>query len=193
MSPDQPEDDGTWGPPPLGEPASLATGPPADQTPRQTPDQMPGQAAGRPDEQTDDQPFAQPNEPEDATADEPADEAADEQAVPEQMDVVQWVEEIFKPMIERKVTARGTTWCDRWTHHPEAVVRLDALRSAWYEMYAIGEDGRLADPTGPSAFWIYHIDAHLHVLLDGETGPMAGCRPGSGGHATTPVPTFSEL
>lgn len=188
MSPDRPEeDDGTWGPPP-SEPAP-STNPVADQAAGQAA----GQTTARPGEQADAQPSRQPGEPGDPAADEPADEVADEQAVPEQMDVVQWVEQIFKPMIERKVTARGTTWCDRWTHHPEVVVRLDALRSAWYEMYARGEDGRLADPTGPSAFFVYHIDAHLHVLLDGETGPMAGCRPGPGGHAATPVPTFSEL
>lgn len=210
--PNQSDDDGSWGPPPPDEPAPGTA-------PSPTPRSPAGLAAARPEQPQHDHTPADTGEPTHATThattgdatpdttddaddeddaaygfgDGAAEEAVDEQNAPQQMDVVQWVEQIFKPMVQRKVYARGTTWCDQWTHHTEVVIRLDALRALWYELYARGEDGRLADPTGPSSFWVHHLDLHLNVLLDSETGPMAGCHPGPNGHAATPVPPFSEL
>jgi Domain of unknown function (DUF4913) len=102
--------------------------------------------------------------------------------------LVQWVEEIFAPMIQRRVDlGRGRTWCARWWDHHEVAVRLDALRLAWYELTAPAEPG--GDPgAGYSAWWVNHVDPTLMTLLDGDTGPMSGCRPDH--HSASPVPVL---
>jgi hypothetical protein len=99
--------------------------------------------------------------------------------------LTRWVEEVFAPMVERRVDlGRGTTWCARWFDHPEVVVRLDALRLAWYDLTAPeGPDG---DPgAGMSTWWVNHADPTLFTLLDADTGPMSGCRPDR--HSAAPV------
>jgi hypothetical protein len=106
----------------------------------------------------------------------------------EKIGLVAWVEEIFAPMVQRRVDiGRGRTWCARWWEHPEVVVRLDALRLAWYELTAPCEpDG---DPgAGCSSWWVNHVDPTLMTLLDGDTGPMSGCRPDR--HSASPVPVL---
>jgi hypothetical protein len=109
-------------------------------------------------------------------------------AEPEKLSLAAWVEEIFAPMVQRRVDlGRGRTWCARWWEHPEVAVRLDALRLAWYELTAPGEED--GDPgAGYSAWWINHVDPHLMTLLDGDTGPMSGCRPDH--HSASPVPVL---
>jgi hypothetical protein len=105
--------------------------------------------------------------------------------VQKKLSLVAWVEEVFAPMVQRRVDiGRGRTWCARWWEHPEVAVRLDALRMAWYEMTAPGPDG---DPgSGSSSWWVNHVDPTLATLLDGDTGPMSGCRPDN--HSASPVP-----
>lgn len=105
---------------------------------------------------------------------------------PPKLGLLEWVEEIFCPMIQRRVDlGRGRTWCARWWAHPEAAVRLDALRLAWYELTAPAEPG--GDPgAGYSSWWVNHVDPALMTLLDGDTGPMSGCRPDH--HSDSPVP-----
>jgi Domain of unknown function (DUF4913) len=102
--------------------------------------------------------------------------------------LVRWVEEIFAPMIQRRVDlGRGRTWCARWWDHNEVAVRLDALRLAWYELTAPAEPG--GEPgAGYSAWWVNHVDPTLMTLLDGDTGPMSGCRPDR--HSASPVPVL---
>ena len=102
--------------------------------------------------------------------------------------LVRWVEEIFAPMIQRRVDlGRGRTWCARWWDHHEVAVRLDALRLAWYELTAPAEPG--GEPgAGYSAWWVNHVDPTLMTLLDGDTGPMSGCRPDR--HSASPVPVL---
>lgn len=102
------------------------------------------------------------------------------------MGLLEWVEEVFAPMIQRRVDiGRGLTWCARWWAHPEVAVRLDALRLAWYELSAPAEPG--GDPGASySAWFVNHVDPTLHTLLNGDTGPMSGCRPDR--HSDSPVP-----
>ena len=72
----------------------------------------------------------------------------DSAAQPDKLGLAEWVEEIFTPMIQRRVDlGRGRTWCARWWDHPEVAVRLDALRLAWYDLTAPAESG--GDP-GPA-------------------------------------------
>jgi hypothetical protein len=113
----------------------------------------------------------------------PAEEPGDEQP---KLGLLEWVEEIFCPMIQRRVDlGRGRTWCACWWAHPEVAVRLDALRLAWYELTAPAELG--GDPgAGYSSWWVNHVDPTLMTLLDGDTGPMSGCRPDH--HSDSPVP-----
>jgi hypothetical protein len=105
---------------------------------------------------------------------------------PPKMGLLEWVEEVFAPMIQRRVDlGRGQTWCARWWAHPEVAVRLDALRLAWYELSAPAEPG--GDPGASySAWFVNHVDPTLHTLLNGDTGPMSGCRPDR--HSDSPVP-----
>ena len=102
--------------------------------------------------------------------------------------LTRWVEEVFAPMVERRVDlGRGVTWCARWFEHPEVVVRLDALRLAWYDLNVPSTpDG---DPgAGLSAWWVNHADPTLVTLMDADTGPMSGCRPDR--HSQSPVPVL---
>jgi hypothetical protein len=109
-------------------------------------------------------------------------------AEPARLDLAGWVEEIFAPMVARRVDlGRGRTWCARWWEHAEVAVRLDALRLAWYEMSAPSETG--GEPgSSYSSWWVNHVDPTLMTLLDGDTGPMSGCRPDR--HSMTPVPAL---
>jgi hypothetical protein len=106
----------------------------------------------------------------------------------DKLDLVRWIEEVFAPMIQRRVDlGRGATWCARWWDHPEVVVRLDALRLAWYDLTA--PDTPDGDPgAGYSSWWVNHVDPTLMTLLDADTGPMSGCRPGK--HSDSPVPVL---
>jgi hypothetical protein len=106
----------------------------------------------------------------------------------DKLDLVRWIEEVFAPMIQRRVDlGRGATWCARWWDHPEVVVRLDALRLAWYDLTAPDTPG--GDPgAGYSSWWVNHVDPTLMTLLDADTGPMSGCRPGK--HSDSPVPVL---
>jgi hypothetical protein len=105
---------------------------------------------------------------------------------PPKLGLLEWVEEVFAPMIARRVDlGRGQTWCARWWSHPEVAVRLDALRLAWYELSAPAEPG--GDPGASYSSWfVNHVDPTLHTLLNGDTGPMSGCRPDR--HSDSPVP-----
>jgi hypothetical protein len=140
----------------------------------------------------DDDPFFDDEEPpeDDPFFDDepPPDKPAAQPPGPLKLGLLEWVETIFAPMVQRRVDlGRGRTWCARWWAHPEVAVRLDALRLAWYELSAPAEPG--ADPgAGPSAWWINHVDPTLMSILDGDTGPMSGCRPDH--HSATPVPSL---
>jgi len=105
------------------------------------------------------------------------------------MGLLEWVEEVFAPMIQRRVDlGRGQAWCARWWAHPEVAVRLDALRLAWYELSAPAEPG--GDPGASYSSWfVNHVDPTLHTLLNGDTGPMSGCRPDR--HSDSPVPPLA--
>jgi hypothetical protein len=103
----------------------------------------------------------------------------------EKLTLVPWVEEVFAPMVQRRVDlGRGMTWCARWWDHPEVIVRLDALRMAWYDLTAPDTPGGDAG-AGYSAWWVNHVDPTLATLLDADTGPMSGCRPDR--HSASPV------
>jgi hypothetical protein len=114
--------------------------------------------------------------------------SGDEPDVPPKLGLLEWAEEIFCPMIQRRVDlGRGQTWCARWWLHPEVAVRLDALRLAWYELSAPAEPG--GDPGASYSSWfVNHVDPTLGTLLNGDTGPMSGCRPDR--HSENPVPTL---
>jgi hypothetical protein len=112
----------------------------------------------------------------------------DEPGVPPKLGLLEWAEEIFCPMIQRRVDlGRGQTWCARWWLHPEVAVRLDALRLAWYELSAPAEPG--GDPGASYSSWfVNHVDPTLATLLNGDTGPMSGCRLDR--HSESPVPAL---
>lgn len=83
------------------------------------------------------------------------------------VDVEDFVSRFFAPLIERRLGA-GLIWCPKWWKHPEAVNRLWALWRA-YEAF------RAQGGTALSAWWIYHVDSHLGVLM-AEWGPFYKCR-----------------
>ena len=101
----------------------------------------------------------------------PAGEDEDADAIePGFANVVDWVEGWFLPIIRRKITdtaGSGLSWDARWWAYPEVVARLTALHYAW-------EEARASDQmSAMSGWWIHHLEPHLRVILDGETGPMA--------------------
>lgn len=108
-----------------------------------------------------------------------------EQAPPKPLfdDLEPWVTEYFAPIITRRLT-KQLTWCPEWWKHAEVIARLRALWETW-------ESARLAGGAEMSAWWYVHVDAHLAVIMDGETGPLSQCSP-DGGHAGPP-PTLPVI
>jgi hypothetical protein len=84
-----------------------------------------------------------------------------------------WVAGYLSSVINRQIdpgAGRGLGWDPNWWQHPEVVARLTAL---WWAF----EGARLRsaeDRSAMSGWWVDHCEPHLRVLLDGETGPMAG-------------------
>ncbi|WP_107661076.1 DUF4913 domain-containing protein [Nocardia suismassiliense] len=117
---------------------------------------------------------------------------AEEKAPPEPQyaTVWLWVEDWFVINIRRRVNAspgKGLTWDPAWWKYPEVVARMLALHAAWEEAHAS------ASASAMSSWFVSHLEPHLRVLFDGETGPMslASADPNFSGHAplaTEPVP-----
>ncbi|MFB9703069.1 DUF4913 domain-containing protein [Rhodococcus aetherivorans] len=62
---------------------------------------------------------------------------------------------------------RSPPWNPRRWAYPEVVARLTALHHAW-------EEARVSDSgSAMSSWWMQHLEPHLRVILDGDTGPMA--------------------
>lgn len=89
--------------------------------------------------------------------------------------VVEFVEEFFTQVIRRRMGQGGgeggLAWDPRWALYPEVAGRLKAL---WFAF----EEARASDKASAmSNWWIHHLEPHLRVILDGETGPMAHAKP----------------
>jgi len=101
--------------------------------------------------------------------------------IPERFcDVEDFVAHFMSVVIERRLGG-GRLWCAKWWKHPEAVNRLWALWRA-YEAF------RAQGGTALSAWWIYHVDSHLSVVM-GESGPFWRCRKGHQ-DGLTPLPNL---
>lgn len=84
--------------------------------------------------------------------------------------LVPWVRENLALVLQRKIPQTSAPhWCRQWWQHPEAIVRLEALRRAW--SVAVHEPG-----AGMSSY-LLQVDQHLAVLM-GEHGPFVGCTGG---------------
>ena len=80
--------------------------------------------------------------------------------------LVQWVDDVFANLVEVR-TGAATRWCPRWPEHPEATLRLTALRQDY--------DNCLGNPQLGISGWLRtSVDHHLPRLTDGQ-GPFAGC------------------
>lgn len=101
------------------------------------------------------------------------DEVPDEACIePAFANVVEFVEGYFVPVIRRRISDNdgGLSWDPRWWAYPEVVARLTALHQAW-------EEARVSDSAmAMSAWWVQHLEPHLRVILDGDTGPMANAK-----------------
>ncbi|MET3642752.1 hypothetical protein ABIC73_004355 [Prescottella equi] len=100
---------------------------------------------------------------------------------PRYANVFEWVDCFFIKVIRRRINpdaGKGLAWDQRWWMYPEVVGRLKALHQAWEKARAD------KDPAAMSNWWIHHLDAHLRVILDGDTGPMS--------HAPTMHPSMGS-
>ncbi|NKR65277.1 DUF4913 domain-containing protein [Rhodococcus hoagii] len=100
---------------------------------------------------------------------------------PRYANVFEWVDHFFVKVIRRRINpdaGKGLAWDQRWWMYPEVVGRLKALHQAWEKARAD------KDPAAMSNWWIHHLDAHLRVILDGDTGPMS--------HAPTMHPSMGS-
>ncbi|NCL75752.1 DUF4913 domain-containing protein [Rhodococcus sp. YH1] len=95
-----------------------------------------------------------------------------EEKQPKFKNVIEFVEGFFVPVIRRRISDNdgGLSWDPRWWAYPEVVARLTALHQAW-------EEARASDSmSAMSSWWIQHLEPHLRVILDGDTGPMANAK-----------------
>lgn len=104
-----------------------------------------------------------------AEFDEPEDTPAIEPAF---ANVVEFVQGYFLPVIRRRISDNdgGLSWDPRWWAYPEVVARLTALHYAWEEA-RVSKSG-----SAMSAWWVQHLEPHLRVILDSDTGPMANAK-----------------
>ncbi|MGV9948801.1 DUF4913 domain-containing protein [Rhodococcus aetherivorans] len=112
---------------------------------------------------------SQPRTP--ATA-QPSTEPEQEKKEPRYANVVEFVHGFFLPVIRRRISDNdgGLSWDPRWWAYPEVIARLTALHQAW-------EEARASDSmSAMSSWWIQHLEPHLRVILDGDTGPMANAK-----------------
>jgi len=117
-------------------------------------------------EYEDDEFEAEPIEDEGPSDDEP------QKKEPKFTNVIEFVEGYFVPVIRRRISDNdgGLSWDPRWWAYPEVVARLTALHHAW-------EEARASDSmSAMSMWWIQHLEPHLRVILDGDTGPMANAK-----------------
>lgn len=83
-----------------------------------------------------------------------------------------WFETWLAGILARKLSTsvgKNRVFCPRWFEHPEVVVRLHALWTAW-EAAAAAKDG-----AAMSGWWVHHADPQLRTMLDAEHGPMYLC------------------
>lgn len=91
--------------------------------------------------------------------------------------VVEWMHGFFLPTFIR--TAGGPfRWCERWSEHGEAMLRLEAMWRAWEVL-------RLDAGLGMSTFLLHHLDPGLAALTAGA-GPFAQCTPDRHGPSHLP-------
>jgi hypothetical protein len=80
----------------------------------------------------------------------------------------EWVDGFFLPTFRRQFGGE-LRWCRQWHDHPEACLRLEALRRSWEAL-------RL-DPTLGIATWLTnYVDPQLAALL-ARSGTFATCTP----------------
>ena len=91
---------------------------------------------------------------------------------PKFANVVEFVQGYFLPVIRRRISDNdgGLSWDSRWWAYPEVVARVTALHYAWEEARASKSASAM------SAWWVQHLEPHLRVILDGDTGPMANAK-----------------
>lgn len=85
-----------------------------------------------------------------------------------------WVRGWLLPTFPRRLGGTGGRWCAQWWRHPEAVLRLEALRTSLAELSRAGG-------TGPGVWLREHLDVQLAVLLS-DNGPFAACSAKEGRH-----------
>lgn len=85
-----------------------------------------------------------------------------------------WVTDWLLPTFPRRLGGPGGRWCAQWWRHPEAVIRLEALRTAFVELSRAGG-------TGVGGWLREHLDVQLAVLLS-DAGPFAACSAKDGRH-----------
>lgn len=90
----------------------------------------------------------------------------------------EWLTQWLLTVWTRPTGGPDTLWCPEWWRHPEAVVRVTAMWTAWEHL-------RLDPSTGASVWWRDHGDYHLRVLHASD-GPFVGCSPRDG-HTGRPV------
>ncbi|WML60961.1 DUF4913 domain-containing protein [Rhodococcus sp. AH-ZY2] len=129
-------------------------------------------------------------QPQPPVAPEPSTESQQEKKEPKYPNVMEFVHGFFLPVIRRRISDNdgGLSWDARWWAYPEVVARLTALHQAW-------EEARASDSmSAMSSWWIQHLEPHLRVILDGDTGPMANAKAdrsfmGWPAMSSDPVPT----
>jgi len=82
--------------------------------------------------------------------------------------VHEWVELVFTPTFVRTVGG-DIRWCSRWSDHPEAVLRMEAMWRSWEVL-------RLDGGLGLSTWLLHHLDPGLAALAS-RSGPFARCSP----------------
>ena len=92
--------------------------------------------------------------------------AATQDPASTQQSLAEWVDADLVRLIEIR-TGAATRWCPRWQEHPEAVLRLTAIRTDY--------DNCLANAQLGISGWLRtSVDHHLPKLTAGQ-GPFSGC------------------
>jgi len=91
--------------------------------------------------------------------------AAGGRTAPVFSDLESWVHDMLAQVVRRRLGGH-LTWCSEWYRHPEAIMRLMAMREEWERAV---EEGTMSN------WWLDHCDPHMAVLMSRDDGPFMAC------------------
>lgn len=80
--------------------------------------------------------------------------------------VRKWLAQVLSSRKFSPQPGKGLRWDPEWWQYPEVRSRFESLWRSWEEARAEGSGSAM------SRWWVHEFDAHMQVILNGDTGPF---------------------